>query len=177
MYDPATGRFQTKDSWQGDYNRPLSLNRWNYVHSNPVNYLDPTGKRPVCVFWAGWNQASIEKRVDYAEKIVSPNSSDEINTYVAAAIAIQCAGRDEWRNKNSGIGSAQITQNQATTKYGEAIPERNWRGDIIARPPAATKTRRWPVRCEKMKADVTPQWAPLEEPAGSNANHSLTDRP
>jgi hypothetical protein len=131
MYDPAAGRFTTRDSWQGDYNKPMSLNHWNYVHSNPVNYFDPTGKRPACVFWAGWNQASIEKRIDYAEKIVSPNSSDELNTYVAAAIAVQCAGRDEWWNKNSGIGSAQITQNQVTTKYGEVIPERNWRGDII----------------------------------------------
>ena len=43
MYSPLTGRFTTKDSWQGDYNRPLSLNRWNYVEGNPVNYTDPTG--------------------------------------------------------------------------------------------------------------------------------------
>ena len=43
MYDPLTGRFTTKDSWQGDYSRPLSLNRWNYVEGNPVNYTDPTG--------------------------------------------------------------------------------------------------------------------------------------
>ncbi len=42
-YDPASGRFPTKDSWQGDYNRPLSLNRWNYVEANPVNYTDPSG--------------------------------------------------------------------------------------------------------------------------------------
>src|SRR6266498_5140254 len=43
MYDPASGRFTTKDSWQGDYNRPLSLNRWMYVAGNPVNYIDPSG--------------------------------------------------------------------------------------------------------------------------------------
>ncbi len=43
MYDPASGRFTTKDSWQGDYNRPLSLNRWMYVEGNPVNYIDPSG--------------------------------------------------------------------------------------------------------------------------------------
>jgi len=43
MYDPLSGRFLTKDSWQGDYNRPLSLNRWMYVEGNPVNYTDPTG--------------------------------------------------------------------------------------------------------------------------------------
>jgi len=46
MYDPASGRFTTKDSWQGDYNKPLSLNRWMYVEGNPVNYTDPSGHFP-----------------------------------------------------------------------------------------------------------------------------------
>jgi hypothetical protein len=43
LYSPDTGRYLTKDSWQGDYNRPLSLNQWNYVEGNPVNYVDPSG--------------------------------------------------------------------------------------------------------------------------------------
>jgi RHS repeat-associated protein len=43
-YSPASGRFTTRDTWQGDYNRPLSLNRWNYVESNPVNFTDPSGR-------------------------------------------------------------------------------------------------------------------------------------
>jgi RHS repeat-associated protein len=42
-YAPTTGRFLTKDVWQGDYTRPLSLNAWNYVAGNPVNYIDPSG--------------------------------------------------------------------------------------------------------------------------------------
>jgi RHS repeat-associated protein len=43
MYSPATGRFLTKDSWQGDSIRPQSLNRWMYTEGNPVNYTDPSG--------------------------------------------------------------------------------------------------------------------------------------
>ena len=43
LYDPSTGRFLTQDSWQGDYNNPLSLNQWNYVEGNPVNKEDPAG--------------------------------------------------------------------------------------------------------------------------------------
>jgi len=31
FYAPGIGQFLTSDSWQGDYNRPLSLNRWRYV--------------------------------------------------------------------------------------------------------------------------------------------------
>ena len=41
--DSSVGRFISRDTWGGDYNRPLSLNRWNYVEGNPVNSADPTG--------------------------------------------------------------------------------------------------------------------------------------
>ncbi|MCC7119212.1 MAG: hypothetical protein IT310_11850 [Anaerolineales bacterium] len=29
-YMPSDGRFLTRDTWMGEYNRPLSLNRWMY---------------------------------------------------------------------------------------------------------------------------------------------------
>ena len=53
-YSSGDGRFLTRDTWMGDYNRPLSLNRWNYVSGNPVNYTDPSGKFanfPGCLFF------------------------------------------------------------------------------------------------------------------------------
>jgi len=37
-YAPADGRFISKDTWAGDYNRPLSLNKWNYTEGDPINY-------------------------------------------------------------------------------------------------------------------------------------------
>jgi len=46
-YNPADGRFQSRDTWEGDVNRPLSMNRWMYVVGNPVNLTDPTGKFPI----------------------------------------------------------------------------------------------------------------------------------
>jgi RHS repeat-associated protein len=42
-YNPADGRFMSRDTWAGDYNSPLSLNRWMYVEGNPVNLTDPSG--------------------------------------------------------------------------------------------------------------------------------------
>ena len=43
--DTGIGRFISRDTWAGDYNSPLSLNKWMYVEGNPVNYVDPSGKR------------------------------------------------------------------------------------------------------------------------------------
>ncbi len=42
-YNPNDGRFLSRDTWAGDVNNPLSLNRWMYVEGNPVNYVDPSG--------------------------------------------------------------------------------------------------------------------------------------
>jgi len=42
-YAPGQGRFISKDMWERDYYKPLSLNGWNYVEANPINYIDPSG--------------------------------------------------------------------------------------------------------------------------------------
>jgi len=45
-YSPAQGRFVSRDVWEGDYNNPLSLNKWGYVEGNPTTYTDPSGHYP-----------------------------------------------------------------------------------------------------------------------------------
>lgn len=45
-YDSAMGRFTSRDAWEGDLNRPQSLNGWIYVEENPVQYADPSGHMP-----------------------------------------------------------------------------------------------------------------------------------
>ncbi|MBN2502588.1 MAG: RHS repeat-associated core domain-containing protein [Anaerolineales bacterium] len=42
-YAPAMGRFASKDTWEGVYSSPQTLNKWGYVMGNPVNYIDPSG--------------------------------------------------------------------------------------------------------------------------------------
>src|SRR5689334_2569637 len=42
-YTPSLGRFLTRDTWAGDYNKPMSLNRWTYTAGNPVNFTDSSG--------------------------------------------------------------------------------------------------------------------------------------
>ncbi len=42
-YNPSIGRFTSEDSYRGDYNDPLSLNRYVYVTNSPLIYMDPEG--------------------------------------------------------------------------------------------------------------------------------------
>jgi vacuolar-type H+-ATPase subunit H len=43
FYDPRDRRFVSEDSYWGQENNPLSLNRYTYCHNDPVNFIDPSG--------------------------------------------------------------------------------------------------------------------------------------
>lgn len=44
-YDPAIGRFTSRDPAAGNRMNPQSLNRYSYVENNPANYTDPSGNQ------------------------------------------------------------------------------------------------------------------------------------
>ncbi|MDR7814699.1 RHS repeat domain-containing protein [Lacrimispora sp.] len=46
-YDVERGDFLTEDTYLGDITDPLTLNRYNYVKSSALNYVDPSGMRSV----------------------------------------------------------------------------------------------------------------------------------
>jgi len=43
-YDPSTGRFISKDPFEGVLRDPVSLHRYLYANANPVAFADPTGE-------------------------------------------------------------------------------------------------------------------------------------
>ena len=49
-YEPGTGRFVSRDLWEGDHYRPQTLLRnYLYVLNNPVNAIDPVdGTTAIC---------------------------------------------------------------------------------------------------------------------------------
>lgn len=50
-YDPALGRFLTRDPFAGVLNLPQTLNPYAYVTNNPVNLTDPSGLDPLDEAW------------------------------------------------------------------------------------------------------------------------------
>jgi RHS repeat-associated protein len=42
-YNPSGGRFTGRDPFEGMLTEPLSLNKYAYVHGNPINNIDPSG--------------------------------------------------------------------------------------------------------------------------------------
>jgi RHS repeat-associated protein len=42
-YDPAGGRFLSRDPYEGNMTSPLEINRYIYAANNPVNLSDPSG--------------------------------------------------------------------------------------------------------------------------------------
>jgi len=110
----------------------MSFSRWNYVNGNPINFTDPTGNKPLPPkdpddSMGPWCSPSSGARARFAEKYVENVDMDELNTYTAAGIGVQCFGtnyKDPWHPKdwaNSGEGIAQISDNQASTEYGEEV--------------------------------------------------------
>lgn len=62
--NPASGRFQTMDPYEGRQNDPQTLHRYTYLHDDPVNKVDPSGKETaVEIGTVGAMQANIAASV------------------------------------------------------------------------------------------------------------------
>ena len=42
-YNPVLGRFNSRDVWDGNANKPSTYNKWQYAGNNPVVFTDPSG--------------------------------------------------------------------------------------------------------------------------------------
>ncbi|MDD4049033.1 MAG: DUF4329 domain-containing protein, partial [Clostridia bacterium] len=49
-YDPTTGRFISKDTYKGEITDPSSQNSYAYCGNNPVNAVDPSGRKAGDIF-------------------------------------------------------------------------------------------------------------------------------
>jgi len=61
-YDTGTGRFFTKDPWNGSPTQPMSYDPYLYAYNNPIVYTDPSGQFCVAGFDIGpWGEKCTEE--------------------------------------------------------------------------------------------------------------------
>ncbi len=57
-YEPETGRFLSRDSYEGNLQNPLSRHLYAYVGNNPVNYVDPIGNWGSSPYGHDWEDST-----------------------------------------------------------------------------------------------------------------------
>lgn len=84
---PSLGRFLTRDTWNGDANRPMSFNRWNYTEGNPINYIGALGNFKAPPITSCFNEGGkcLSLVLGYDEK-TKPDGIDFIPTYTLQKI-------------------------------------------------------------------------------------------
>jgi RHS repeat-associated protein len=93
-YNSDLGRFLTRDPFGGILTMPASLNGYSYVHGNPINLTDPSGRFPWLAIAAGAAiGAAISFAFDFGTQLVT-NVSNGMNF----GHAVRCA----WNNVNWG---------------------------------------------------------------------------
>ena len=73
-YQPAAGRFLTRDTYTGEEDEPQSLHLYTYCYNNPVSYLDRGGNSPIADFFnSAYNWFTNYKANDKESSHVMPN--------------------------------------------------------------------------------------------------------
>jgi RHS repeat-associated protein len=101
-YSSGDGRFTSKDTWMGDYNSPLSLNRWNYVEGNPINLTDPSGHDP---WWCKDTTDPVKCRENWTRD----------HTNVESSYGISFSGNWSWSAKNAVYDAVIAVGNRLST--------------------------------------------------------------
>lgn len=90
-YDPALGRFLTRDPFAGYEEDILSLNRYVYVRNNPINFVDPSGQDWASESWAFLKDVG-RAVVDFPSNLHFIKEWDSVKPYVLEEIYV-AAGR------------------------------------------------------------------------------------
>jgi RHS repeat-associated protein len=126
-YNPVTGRFMTRDPYQGSIYDPASLHRYNYARANPANFIDPSGRDAAAEY-------RLATAVDFAANQIAVVALGEVVrcSYFAFASGVELVGEtvgqdvlNLWANFKTCSAKVTVTQlltaAASTAAFGFAI--------------------------------------------------------
>lgn len=142
-YNRNTGTFMSMDPYEGDFNDPMSLNRYAYAHGNPVNLVDPTGLYS-CTNEAGNIQEACDE-LDQAlrrasqESLVFQNINDTVRDGMVLLRNLEAAAEQTFgarftlRLPDSILGQAglNIDVNECSTAPDTNLSAGNFEGNAL----------------------------------------------
>jgi len=150
-YASQLGRFTSRDTWEGDSEKPLSMNKWLYVEGDSINNTDPSGFSPTkCLPVGDWDcetvtNVSLLKQAFFDSARRHNNIPSMDNNGFAALIAsiIVSEQRIGGRVSTPKSISTKITQTleDISSKYGclvsghagfQALLTNDWRNSQLA---------------------------------------------
>jgi RHS repeat-associated protein len=143
-YDPALGRFLSRDPFMGLVNSPQSLNRYVYAVNNPVNLRDPSGM-----------QGGGEVAVGTAGEVVCVIASGGGCVVVvgAATLVAACNASPACREAMAGAAGAAW---EGLLNAGDALGDaKDWVGGLFSRGKSS------PVSLPKADLDIGRGGAPM----------------
>lgn len=123
-YCPGTVDFLTEDSYLGNLRDPLTLNRYSYVKSSPLNYIDPSGHHWTDIFPWNWG-----KKDDKYEKISVPTTAPTTASPKDVEIYIEVPETTTSAALQESVLEAENANNSTTCQYvvtAELMIELHW---------------------------------------------------
>jgi RHS repeat-associated protein len=113
-YNPAIGRFVTRDPFAGFANDPVSLHKYLYAHANPANMIDPSGHFSLSEF-----------------SVVSAIQNTFRTSPVVAGIKTICAAKATADNITYAAMAKQVVDALKVLHYGYDVNQAGASGSIF----------------------------------------------
>ena len=92
FYDPTVGRFITEDSYSGDKNDSMTMNRYIYAADNPERYVDPNGHMFIDESGVLYVASGTALRVAGVITTPPPTTSSAIQASTSASVVVTPQG-------------------------------------------------------------------------------------